>query len=871
MRYLERYRIFENIYQAKSILKKKGIDELHPGFIKLRELLKNNIGYIGWFTKMLYEHNVLLSELKDLYQIILNKPEIIRGLKNSLIDYNDWGKLMDDIIYSKNSIEIKRTINELPFLQKSFVDLKSDDDKSLLLKLSQMDDKENLIKKISRYKTKEELFNAIDIFTSKRSKGYTNIKKQVEKSGAKFVYDSPIDNIIICEVEYTQLKILASDSSWCILSQTTFNYYNIGFYKQYIIFLTDKTDNYRKIGVTYGLKFKTAHKLNDSFMSKNEVNKILKERGTDITILSVDREEALRDKSSINRTNISNLLEQGFTKEEIFSNKDIYNNEDIKHIDALSKKEILKYNLEDIINKMELKERDINWIKATPQFFIQNKHRILFKLTITSLISIYTNKEDIDRLVDLDLVDSFTKNFIKKINSSSEGEYNYDKNPLKVLENNKELISEYGISLLIFVIKYTDINSQDYTLPEVTKVINKGEFYYNEDLVRTLKEKGFKFNDEDEVLEFILKFRVGYNENLTYSSESPYSRANQINKWLEITKYLPILKDKVKVVLEEYLTVSKLSTRPSRNSVLLTNKSLEIIKNTYPELYDSSVNSDKIRKAWIDIWSVIPNPSIVNDGVNRKETIDYMRSKGRYHKVITPDEVYEDFYEVLKDQNLPSGTANSVDALSTFYLIFSLLKTNNIDKIGDMNISWSLNFTGKVIRIALDKVDYNGRSYIYENFKPTDDERKRFFEYLNINIKDSLIHDVINQKFPNWELEKHKVFSLVYYLYDWGFDKYFSLVENAKNVYSDKWEKINGKDYVTHQVIRINYFDHIFSYLIQEKRVDDIKIIIDKIMAWEMTKTEKKKTMYYISYIGRGVYNRDKTKKEIKDWALNKY
>lgn len=877
MRYLKRYKIFENIHQAKSILKKKGIDETHPGFIELRDLLKDHLGYIGWFTTMLYDNNISLSDLKDLYQTIVNAPEIIRGLKKPLINYNDWEKLMDDIIDSKNSIKIKRIINEFPSLQKSFVDMKNDNDKSLLLRLSQMDDKENLIKKISRYKTKEELFNAINIFTGKRSKGYTNIKEQIKKSGAKLVYDSPIDNIIICEVDHPQLRKLASDSSWCILSQSTFNSYNNGLYKQYIIFLTDKTNNYRKIGVTYGLKFKTAHKLDDSFIPRDEVDKILKERGTDIDILKANREEALKDKESINRTNIKTLLQQGFTKEEIFSNKDIYSQDDIEYINYnFNKDEIKKYSLEDIHNKMELKERDINWGVSNPQYFIENKHRLLFKLTLKNLTNIYTNKEDIDKLVDLDLVDSFAKNFIKTINASSEGEYDYDKNPLKVLENSKGIMSEHGISLLTFVIKYTDINSRDYTLPEITKVINKNEFYYNEDLSKTLKEKGFKFNDEDEVLEFILKFKASYDENLTYSSEKIYmslsKRSSQINKWLEITKDFPILKDKVKVVLEEYISRSKLSTRPGRHAILLTNKSLEIIKNTYPELYDSSVSSDKVRKAWIDIWNVIPNPSIMNDGVNRRETIDYMRNKGRDHNVITPEEVYEDFYEVLKDQNLPSGTAHSLDALSTFYLIFSLVKTNNIDKIGDLNIRWSLSFTGKVIRIALNKAHYNSRGYVSKNFEPNNDERKRLFEYLNMSIKDRLTHDVTNELFTNWELEKHKVFSLIYYLYDWGFNRYFSLVEKAKNVYNDKWKKIDGQDHVTHSVIRINYFDHIFSYLIEEKRVDDVKNIIDKIMDWEMTETEKKKIMEYVYYsIGRGAYNRDVTKKEIQDWAFKKY
>ena len=72
MKLIKSYLLFENLQQAKKILANNNIPEDSPDFLKIKDLLKNNLGYAGWFTMMFYENNISLKELKDLFDIILD-------------------------------------------------------------------------------------------------------------------------------------------------------------------------------------------------------------------------------------------------------------------------------------------------------------------------------------------------------------------------------------------------------------------------------------------------------------------------------------------------------------------------------------------------------------------------------------------------------------------------------------------------------------------------------------------------------------------------------------------------------------------------------------------------------------------------------
>lgn len=262
---------------------------------------------------------------------------------------------------------------------------------------------------------------------------------------------------------------------------------------------------------------------------------------------------------------------------------------------------------------------------------------------------------------------------------------------------------------------------------------------------------------------------------------------------------------------------------------------------------------------------VLPNPRYQNNGISRDETKRYMKSKGRENAVITPQQVYDDFYEILKNEYWRSASNHGADMLPTLYMIFALVKLGKYEDIGKLDISWSDEFTGKIIRQAMDMYTYNGRSYVYGNFLPNEDEQEKLFTYLLANIKERVYYHISNVK-VDIDMMRHRVFSLIYYLYDWGFNKYFDLVEKTKNVYKDKWDKVGETNYVEYETCRIDYFKHIFDYLSSKKEIDKIKELIDKIMQWKMTKSELKVTESRLAYTGR-----DDISKQIKDYIFSKY
>ena len=64
------YKLFENLEKAKKILKENDISLVNSDFLKLKELLKNNSGYLGQFTKWLFIDNELFSKIVEIYDML---------------------------------------------------------------------------------------------------------------------------------------------------------------------------------------------------------------------------------------------------------------------------------------------------------------------------------------------------------------------------------------------------------------------------------------------------------------------------------------------------------------------------------------------------------------------------------------------------------------------------------------------------------------------------------------------------------------------------------------------------------------------------------------------------------------------------------
>jgi transcriptional regulator of NAD metabolism len=276
------FRIFENVQQAKSLLAKYDKKQDNEIYLFLKKLTQKNPGYLGFFVKMWLENDVDKNSLKELYDI-LDKPYINKLSKN-IIEYTEWEELQDDLIKARNEYKIKKIKDEIPSEQKRFVDYRIEE---LFIKLYDREDKNNFLKKIARYKTYKSLYDALYNFVnSVQSRGFQNTLKDIKDNNISIKHMDPSNDIIIVEVKnHNQLRSIASDSSWCILDSSTFRNYTSGFNRQFVIFLTDLKDNYSKIGVTYGFKYRTAHLLNDEYISKYDLKGILNERNFDLSDL----------------------------------------------------------------------------------------------------------------------------------------------------------------------------------------------------------------------------------------------------------------------------------------------------------------------------------------------------------------------------------------------------------------------------------------------------------------------------------------------------------------------------------------------------------------------------------------------------------
>ena len=111
------YRIDENVQQAKNYLKKMALTtkkeksgdqnvsltpeeqrkaESDPNFLKIKELLNDNPGYVYAFTKFFYDEEVPFDELKQMYDRIKENKSVISNLPMTVDKYADVVPSNDD-------------------------------------------------------------------------------------------------------------------------------------------------------------------------------------------------------------------------------------------------------------------------------------------------------------------------------------------------------------------------------------------------------------------------------------------------------------------------------------------------------------------------------------------------------------------------------------------------------------------------------------------------------------------------------------------------------------------------------------------------------------------------------------------------------
>ena len=308
----------ENVQQAKNFLKEKALlakkakvkkeedrekvtltkeearrAESDPTFIKIRDMLRDNPGYVFTFVKFNVEDNVPFEELERTYLDIKEYRSVLHNLPMTIDKYadiepskddkrNGFERLGDDIEKLKRQRIIKKWVDKLYGAIKREYLNSSDSIKEKVEGIAMAfdefgkesdgskDEKVNkelqdlFFTKLGRYKNLNEVIQAAISYIKSAnnasiSKFFQNIQKTNlkygEMNGAEIIYNA--DNVLILEIKsFHANKELNSNTSHCIASSShqwdnyvgSDNNYN----KQYYIynFKLPPSDDKSVIGIT---------------------------------------------------------------------------------------------------------------------------------------------------------------------------------------------------------------------------------------------------------------------------------------------------------------------------------------------------------------------------------------------------------------------------------------------------------------------------------------------------------------------------------------------------------------------------------------------------------------------------------------------
>lgn len=801
------WRINENLLHAKKILKDNNIPETDELFLSLKKELKDNLGYMGWFTKMLVVNKISKSEINDIIAIIKNDKYIIDNLPIDLIKYIEWEKLIDDIISVKFNRNVKKIINELTTTIKNTMPKNiSNNHKLMFNDIFKHKEKENFIRKISRYQDYKSFISALEIFLNSTTNSYNDILDNIERCGAKLIHSNKSEDIIICQVNYTQLKRLGGDTSWCIVpSKNTFNSYVKDGSKQYIIFLTDINNNYSKIGATIGFKLTHAHLKDDKSISENSLEKLLSKRKYKLKSLYQTKESFLKD-NDINVINVNFLIHTvGLSKKFILDNKKAYIDSDLYFFTDSEKKE---YNLNRNLKIKSLHDLKKEFPELTASDFIENEHRFMFKIDMHELLSINPSPRQLDLITVLhkDTIDEL--NLIKKyVNKPIEllenlWRFNKCKSIYKRYDDEYEIRDVKNINFIIYALKYCNIYPNIIDNDDLLKINLPSDLYISNviGVFKHLELNGFVLDEKQLVKAFSRYVRGSM-------------MTSDIQNWLKVLEKFPIIRDSILPNVEN-----------SIGKNYFYDSELKVIKQYYPELYDDIRESSNIIKQYEDFSRIKPYSNYMDSDTFIKFTL---RKEN-----VTFNEYLESIYSKYFGDGLLKKY-KFTNKKEICFIIVILLKLNRISELKDFsNIIWLGYDSGLdyVIRMSFDMVEVFGSPELK----------------LSELEKENLYTTLMSMDFKNMkDIDKYCSFSLIYYLKSWGFNNYIKIVEK-QTIRSVTQLGDEGKYIKEENELRMRFMKHILSYLIKKGRHNECKEVVDIVMSWDMGKEERKKSLEYI-------------------------
>jgi len=280
----------ENMQQARSILAKMKLSEEDPRFLEIRELLgvatedylkrkygpkqgeeayrnqRGNIGYIGKFTKWIFQDREPWTKLVEVYEMLKNHPTRVPPIDT----FKTLEDLFDFLQGSGINTKVNQVVNSIPSNARRHVN-------DRLKKLIELNVKyaDQLIdfysKKGGRFKNSEDLYKDTHALIEKLSGKFNleTLKKKIKdtKSNVKVMLESP-DILVIQPLDYEASCALGS-KNWCIsYSKNYWDSYADIFSNQYFIYDFTKPIDDKKsmIGVTVNPdgSYKAAHFKDDS-------------------------------------------------------------------------------------------------------------------------------------------------------------------------------------------------------------------------------------------------------------------------------------------------------------------------------------------------------------------------------------------------------------------------------------------------------------------------------------------------------------------------------------------------------------------------------------------------------------------------------
>tara|TARA_R110000772_G_scaffold2410_4_gene8582 strand:+ start:56124 stop:58595 length:2472 start_codon:yes stop_codon:yes gene_type:complete len=315
----------ENIQKARKILKSVKRTEKATRFVRIKELTKDNPGFLGLFTYLHFKKNIAFLVLKSLLDTLISNKRLLKDLPKQVVNYDNIEELEDDInILREFAIYNKEFVSRL----NSKLKLKAREDEELktVFTYLDLDGKKNLftnfISKQSRYDDyKNFRIDLINFLNDNTKDKEELIEKVNDTKGAYIIYNQ--DNVIISEVftKYASTKL--GSKSWCISGN------GASYWEQYAGLKTGNKQYFlwnfnvassnidSKVGITIkknGDSY-TAHLKNDAFVNiepylikydipnvlvpmdiKKDINKIIDAHGISSTTMQLLYENDLMEK-----------------------------------------------------------------------------------------------------------------------------------------------------------------------------------------------------------------------------------------------------------------------------------------------------------------------------------------------------------------------------------------------------------------------------------------------------------------------------------------------------------------------------------------------------------------------------------------------